>query len=65
MLIRSKVFTIGLRDTQQISNQITEVLFQMSVDVYYFLLGQIEVHFLEKDGDGAEWDYPSTGKNGY
>ena len=65
MLIRSKVFTIGLRDTQQISNQIIEVLFQMSVHVYSFLLGQIEVHFLEKDGDGAEWDYPPTGKNGY
>ena len=37
----------------------------MSVHVYSFLLGQIEVHFLEKDGDGAEWDYPPTGKNGY
>ena len=54
MLIRSKVFTIGLRDTQKISNQITEVLFQMSVDVYYFLLSQIEVHFLEKDRGGAD-----------
>ena len=54
MLIRSKVFTIGVRDTQQFSNQIIEVLFQMSVHVYSFLLGQIEVHFLEKDGGGAE-----------